>query len=115
MSDPVPRTNVVKYRSWKTEPDGPDDKEIEIFWNANWIPAYFSDLKKDDFFITLNANLNPDQCFLAKSDVKRIPYRDKVTFVIQGMEVVQAPSTVIKESHQIEAPIKLIQGNENGN
>jgi hypothetical protein len=91
--DLVTRTAVVT-RVWSTEQDGPNDRCIEIWYNNNWVPAYFKDLKKGDFFLNQNSHLNVDQCFLAKSDCRRSVYRSVVSFLIEGIEVVQAPAFV---------------------
>src|SRR6478736_1504632 len=62
---------ALSARQWSTEQDGPNDHSVDIWWRGKWIPAFFKDIKKGDFYMLLNANLEPDRCFLAGSDVKR--------------------------------------------
>ncbi len=78
-------------RHWKSEPDGPNDRPIEIWCNNSWVPAFFSDLQDQDFFIDLKANLDPDRCFKATSNLMRSVFNGIPSFVIKGLEIVQAP------------------------
>lgn len=93
---------VVPPRVWSTEPDGPNDRPVDI-WNSqtgNWVPAFFKDIRKGDFYLILNVDLEPDKCFRAASDCQRtVPHRrwsfkeEPPTFFIRnGSEIVQAPA-----------------------
>jgi hypothetical protein len=95
---------AIATRVWSTEPDGPNDRAVDV-WNpatGNWIPAFFKDIKKGDFYLLLGFDLGPDRCFLAGSDVKRYEPPERggsgkfnATFVILGgAEIVQAPAIV---------------------
>lgn len=102
-TDPLsPNTEVavVPPRQWSTEPDGPNDRQVDIWYNGNWVPAFFKDIRKGDFYLILGVNLEPEKCFLAASDCQRtVPqhrwsYKEEApTFFIRlGSEVVQAPA-----------------------
>lgn len=93
---------VTPPRQWSTEPDGPNDRQVDI-WNpatGNWVPAFFKDIRKGDFYLILNVDLEPDKCFLAASNCQRsvVPGRwggadSAPTFFIRnGSEIVQAPA-----------------------
>jgi len=93
---------VVPPRVWSTEPDGPNDRPVDI-WNSqtgNWVPAFFKDIRKGDFYLILDVNLEPGKCFRAASDCQRsvMPGRwgreDRAPtfFIRNGMEIVQAPA-----------------------
>jgi hypothetical protein len=95
---------LTVYRNWVEEPDGPNDRQIEIWWNNNWVPAYFSDIRSGDFYLLLDTKLDEGRCFLAKSDVLKSPYRGVVSFIVpNGVEIVQAPSIKDVEIPTIEA------------
>ncbi len=83
-------------RNWALDPDGPNDRPIEIWYNNNWVPAYFSNLQNGDFFLDLTANLDPGRCFKATSNVQKSVYRGVASFVVKGLEIVQAPEHVEK-------------------
>lgn len=85
-------SSQIVNRVWSTEQDGPYDKHIEIWHNGNWVPAFFKDLRKGDFFLNLDSHLNPDQCFMVSSNVKRIMERGRASFIVEGIQIVQAPS-----------------------
>lgn len=99
------RLPAIAARIWSTEPDGPNDRAVDV-WNpatGNWIPAFFKDIKKGDFYLLIGFDAGPDRCFLAGSDVKRYAPPERwgggrvpdATFVILGgAEIVQAPSLV---------------------
>lgn len=91
----------VQYRTWRSEPDGQYDRQVDIWYNNNWVPAYFSDIRRGDFFLDVKlGDIGKDRCYLAKSDVKRIksiwPESDwrhnDPSFQVQGLEIVQAPA-----------------------
>lgn len=91
---------ALKTRAWRTEPDGPNDRQVDIWYNGKWIPAFFSDIKAGDFFLLLDVKLDPTQCFYAASDCQRHVLRGRwgaadghPTHVIRnGSEIVQAPA-----------------------
>lgn len=92
-------------REWKLEPDGPNDRDVDIYFNGCWVPAFFSDLQKGDFFLDVKMQrIEDNQCFLATSNVRRSvsPHSGKASFVIQGLEVVQAPA--LKDINTIALP-----------
>lgn len=102
MNSLVSQGSVALHRSWSTEKDGPNDKPIEIWYNGNWVPAFFKDIKPGDFFLMLDHNLDPSMCFMSKSGVRRTLWNGIPTFSIEGLEVVQRSS--IKD---IEEPLQL--------
>jgi hypothetical protein len=82
-------------RTWKNEPDGPNDREVDIWYNSKWVPAFFSDIQEGDFFLDVKmGNIEAGKCFFAKSKVYRSvsPRTGWASFVVQGIEVVQAPA-----------------------
>jgi hypothetical protein len=91
---------VPEARQWSTEQDGPNDKVVDIWYNGSWVPAFFKDIRKGDFYLILDVHLNPTQCFLAASNCQRsTPMRrwsskeEAPTFFIRnGSEIVQAPA-----------------------
>lgn len=113
-SSPETDVSVVPPRVWSTEPDGPNDRQVDI-WNpasGNWVPAFFKDIRKGDFYLILGVDLEPEKCFLAASDCQRtVPMRrwsskeEPPTFFIRnGSEIVQAPAikdipAITTESH----------------
>lgn len=99
---PIQSSVPALHRSWKTEPDGPNDRPVDIWFNANWVPAYFSDIKKGDFFLDIKVDLEQGRCFLATTDVCRSVWKGVPSFVTQGLEVVQAPA--ISTTIAIEGP-----------
>lgn len=112
-TNPSTEVAVVPARQWSTEPDGPNDRPVDI-WNpatGNWVPAFFKDIRKGDFYLILNVNLEPDKCFLAASDCQRtVPQsrwsfkEEPPTFIIRnGSEIVQAPTIKDINPLQIEA------------
>lgn len=101
-SSPETSVAVVPPRVWSSEPDGPNDRPVEIYNPAsgNWVPAFFKDIRKGDFYLILGVNLEPEKCFRAASDCQRtVPHRrwsfkeEPPTFFIRnGSEIVQAPA-----------------------
>ena len=101
--DPIARHSVMltpPLRFWRDEPWGPNDREIEIWYNGNWVPAFFSDLKKGDMFLDVAIGaLNPGKCYGCSTDVK-VSYMTRrgaldegpPSFMIQGLEILQAPT-----------------------
>ena len=91
---------AVPPREWTTEPDGPNDRPVDIWYNGSWVPAFFSNIRKGDFYLILDMNLEPDKCFRAASDCQRtVPQsrwslkEEPPTFIIRnGSEIVQAPA-----------------------
>ena len=95
ISKEVIPTVRVDYRTWHAEPDGPNDREIDIWYRGSWVPAYFSDIQNGDFFLDVKmGEIAAGKCFLAKSKLYRSvsPITGKASFVVQGIEVVQAPA-----------------------
>lgn len=95
ISKEVIPTVRVDYRSWKSDPDGPNDRDVDIWYNGKWVPAYFSDIQKDDFFLDVKmGNIETGKCYFAKSKVYRSVshYTGNASFVVQGIEIVQAPA-----------------------
>ncbi len=112
LTVPIPSTDlevrarpVARY--WADEPDGPNDRPIEIWISGNWVPAYFSDLRAGDFFLDLKANLDPGRCFRATSNVTRSVYLGVASFVVKGMEIVQAPALAEVVLETLPAPTLL--------
>lgn len=69
---------------------------MEIWWNNNWVPTYFSDIREGDYYIvhSTRANLGPDQCFYAASDAKpRYDFRGNLvgSIILRGSEIRRAP------------------------
>jgi hypothetical protein len=108
-------TPAVVSRQWSDEPDGPNDKQVDIWWNGNWVPAYMKDIKAGDFYLILGVTLEPTQCFYAASDCVRYVSRGRwgaedsaPNFMIKnGTEIVQAPA--IKDIPAIETERKLLK------
>lgn len=87
--------SVNNQRVWSTEQDGPNDKTVDIWYNGKWVPAYFKDILKGDFFLMIGLDLEPGRCFLAGSDARTCgrSVTGHMTYIIpQGMEIVQAPA-----------------------
>lgn len=85
---------ILPKRQWKDEPDGPNDRPVEIWYNNNWVPAFFSDVKKGDFYLWSGVDLlEPGKCFFANSDcVPQQGNQYKYGFVVvSGSEIVAAP------------------------
>jgi|SRR5471030_130558 len=104
-------SEVALRRQWSSEPDGLNDKAIEIWHNGNWVPAYFKDLRAGDFFLNLDSKLNADQCFLAKSNCKRSVWNHIPSFMVEGIEVVTAPAMKDIEHESLgysQTPTKLL-------
>ena len=96
--DPERSETVVRRRTWTSEPTYPDEPVVEIWWNNNWVPTYFSDIREGDYYIvhSLRASLGPDQCFYAASDAKpRYNYRNELvgSIILRGSEIKRAPKT----------------------
>ena len=99
-SSPETSVAVVPARVWSSEPDGPNDRQVDIWYNGNWVPAFFKDIRKGDFYLIIGVDLEPEKCFLAASDCQRtVPMRrwsfkeEPPTFFIRsGSEIVQAPA-----------------------
>ena len=84
-------------RNWRYEPDGPNDREVDIWFNNGWVPAFFSDIKKGDFFLDVKLGTpEKGRCFMSTSDVRRSIscVTGYPSFIIQGLEIVQAPAIV---------------------
>lgn len=97
-------------RKWRAEPDGPNDRPVDIYYNGTWVPAYFSDLQKGDFFLDVKMmRIEDNQCFMATSKLIRSvsPHSQKASFIIQGLEVVQAPALKIKDINALPAAEQL--------
>lgn len=93
MSNLVVKTDVVPVvREWRSEPKGRYDRPVDIWYNQNWVPAFFSDIKKGDFFLDSAVASGEGRCFLAKSDCMQSCWIGDWSFVISGMEIVQAPA-----------------------
>lgn len=91
-------------RKWRDTPDGSNDFIVDIWYNGKWVPAYFSDIKKGDFYLLLNVNLDPTQCFFAAADCIRMggsPWAPTLG-IPKGSEIVQAPA--IKDINTIASP-----------
>lgn len=94
--------SISPPRQWRDSPDGRNDKQVDIWYNGKWVPAYFSDIKTGDFYLILDVDLAPTLCFFAASDVRRYASsRSYLTgaqeghpsFMIRnGSEIVQAPA-----------------------
>lgn len=102
---------ATETRNWKAEPDGEFDRPVEIWYNNNWVPAFFSDLHSGDFFLDLKANLDPGRCFKATSDILRSVYKGKASFIVKGLEIVQAPEHVEKVVEALPEPTLLALSN----
>lgn len=99
--DAEAKSALVVHRKFRDEPDGVNDREVEIWHNDNWVPAYFSDIKKDDFYLIdpMRHMHKEDQCFYAAADCVGKPARQwgyatngPKTFIIpRGAQIVQAP------------------------
>jgi hypothetical protein len=87
-------SGALVARSWRSEPDGPYDPLVDIWYNGKWVPACFSDVRAGDFFLYLDNKLNPGLCFYAKADAKKIGlYRGHPQYAIGGAtEIKQAPA-----------------------
>jgi hypothetical protein len=93
---PVNITVTYAKRVFREEPDGPNDRMVDIYYNGKWIPAYFTDIKKGDFFLDINAaTLDPGRCFFAASDCHEGGTWNGIkTFIIpNGAQIVTAPET----------------------
>lgn len=108
------KSTELTTRTWRTEPDGEFDRPVEIWFNANWVPAFFSDIKAGDFYLDLNIKLEPGRCFRAASNAKRIADRSDTnpTYLIaRGCEVVQAPylqvEMVINPDNRLEGAASI--------
>lgn len=102
-------TVSIQTRQWRAEPDGPNDIPADIWYNGKWVPAWFSDIKAGDFYLLMDANLEPDRCFYAASDVRRnIQRNGQPQHVIRnGSQIVQAPA--IKDINTIAHERKLLK------
>lgn len=97
------RSSVVnKEREWSTDQDGPNDKPVDIWFNGNWVPAFFKDIRAGDFFLIIGTNLESDKCFVARSNaIKMGVWSGHRTYMIKdGMEIAQAPA--LKEINSAE-------------
>ena len=107
--------DCIPTRRWRAEPDGPNDKQVDIWYRGKWVPAFFSDIKEGDCYLILDVNLEPTLCFYAASDCKRyVPpgnYRGSYghpTFIIaRGSEIVQAPAIKDVNTIAYEPPLLL--------
>jgi hypothetical protein len=114
-TSPSKSSELVNSRQWSTEQDGPNDKTVDIWWNGKWVPAYFKDIKKGDFFLMIGLDLEPGRCFLAKSNAKKCGvFGGNQTYIVNdGMEVVQAPAIVeINPVHTLPQAIQLLERNQ---
>lgn len=103
---------VKPHRVFRDEPDGINDREIEIWYNDNWVPAFFSDIKAGDFYLMdpLKHTHREDQCFFAASDCKYSYMMNRYsenlgpkTFIIsQGSQIVQAPKLPERTINELE-------------
>lgn len=96
VSNSTDSVAVVNNRQWNQEPDGPYDREIEIWYNQNWVPAFISDVLANDFFLdTKMPKIEDNQCWLALTNVRKSKDRDgHSSFVIRNVQVVgRAPET----------------------
>lgn len=94
-------TPVVTPRTWSLQARGVNDRPVDIWYNNKWVPAFFSDIKKGDFFLGLNSNLEPGACYRAFSNVSASTYHGITSFHITGMEIVQAPEVHTTEPRLI--------------
>jgi hypothetical protein len=98
---------LALHRSWRSEPHSPTDREVDIWFNGNWVPAYFSDLQKGDFFIVDSPALKKGECFSAQSNVRIELYRGQYTYVIpRGALVAQLAEKVINPLHSRPPPLE---------
>ncbi len=98
------KTTELAVRTWVAEPRGRHDRMVDIWFNDQWVPAWFSDVRAGDFWATLDGNLEIDKCFRAASDAKPIGKDrngDPSFIILKGCEIVQAPS--ISELRDINA------------
>lgn len=95
MSDLQIRSALAPVsRAWKTERQGVNDVDVDI-WNpetGNWIPAFFSDIRKGDFYLLIGVNLEPGRCFVAGSDVRNNGGKNPTFVILGGAEIGQAPA-----------------------
>lgn len=86
--------SVVSERLWSTDQDGPNDKMVDIWFNNKWVPAYFKDIRKGDFFLMIGLDLEPGKCFVAMSSARALgKWSGNQTYIINdGMEIAQAPA-----------------------
>lgn len=95
MSELQTRSALVPVsRVWSTERQGVNDVDVDI-WNpesGNWVPAFFSDIRKGDFYLLIGVNLEPGRCFIAGSDVRSSGGRSPTFVILGGAEIGQAPA-----------------------
>ncbi len=86
-------SELIPARQWSSTQDGPQDPIVDIWYNGKWVPAYFKDIRAGDFFLYLDSQLNPDQCFFAKTPARSIGvWQGQKCWAVDGLEIKQAPA-----------------------